>query len=187
MDNVDLAKEGLEHAHHHAAPEGVNRWTLCAAMGIAVMSAAAVVAEMSANDAQTAYLASHIAASDTWSQYQAKSVRRTVYLQSIPLLEALKGSRKAVEDAKRQSERMMDEPGKDGMLQLAERAKASEEKREHELHLRNGVEVGVRGLQIAIVFASLSVATGVRWLTLAGGGLGACAAVYAFIVAIGKI
>ena len=39
----------------------------------------------------TDYLTNHIAASDTWAQYQAKSVRRTILTAQADLLETMPG------------------------------------------------------------------------------------------------
>jgi Domain of unknown function (DUF4337) len=52
------------------------------------MAAALALTEFAAKDAQTSYLSNHIAASDTWAQYQAKSVRRAVLSSEADVLES---------------------------------------------------------------------------------------------------
>src|ERR1700722_1933750 len=78
------AQEHLEHAaHEHGASHAR------AAIIIAIMAAALALTEFVAKDAQTGYLTNHIAASDTWAQYQAKSVRRTILTSEAELLQSL--------------------------------------------------------------------------------------------------
>ena len=183
MDSTELAQDGIEHSHH-AHTQSTDSWTLKSAMLIAALAAGAVVTEMSANDAQTQYLAAHIAASDTWTQYQAKSIRRTIYLQSIAMEDSAGSKNTRVTAAKSEADRMLSEPGKDGMKQLAERAKAYELLRDRELHLHDAFELAVRGLQISVVLTSLSVATRMRWLLLISSILGGSSAIYASAVGL---
>lgn len=186
MDNLDLAKDGLEHSHH-AAKEQTDVWSVRAAMLIAALAATAVLAEMSANDAQTGYLGAHIAASDTWNQYQAKSIRRSIYLQSADILAALHVPAAHVATVRKDAARMQSDRNGDGMLQLAERAHGDEAEREHQLHLYNGLERGVRGLQIAVVLTSLCIATRMRGLVIISALLGGASAVYALLVGLGML
>ncbi len=189
MDNVEMAQDSLEKAHGHAhgaAGEGaaVAKW---AAVLVAVLAAVAVIVEMSANDAQTAYLADHVAASDLWTQYQAKSVRRTVLLQSAEVLDGQAPGGAAAARARAEAARMQSEPGHDGMEQLAERAHEQERGREHEFALYEGFERGVRGLQIAIVLAGLFLVTRLGWLLGLGVALGAAGGIYALLVGVGVL
>ena len=186
MDSTDLAREGIEHAHGHRE-QTTDSWTVRAAMLIAILAAAAVVAEMSAGDAETQYLATHISATDTWAQYQAKSVRRTVYLQSLAVLEAVDPHSKRMVGIRREADRMASEPGKDGMEQLAKGASMFESQRDHALRLRDGFELSVRGLQIAVVLSSLAVATRAKLLLSGCLVLGVVAATYALLVGFGAL
>ncbi len=197
MDNVEMAQESLEKAHGHAhaaAGEGA-AMAKRAAVLVAVLAAVAVIVEMSANDAQTAYLADHVAASDLWTQYQAKSVRRTVLLQSADVLDGQgaagagageAGGERAAR-ARSEAARMQSEPGHDGMEQLAERAHERERGREHEFALYEGFERGVRGLQIAIVLAGLFLVTRLGWLLGLGVALGGAGGLYALLVGMGML
>ena len=194
MSNLELAQEALEKAHHHGhghdapPPNSLNKY---AAIMVAMLAAIAVVVEMSANDAQVAYLANHISASDTWSQYQAKSIRRAVFLETAEMLEQQSGptpdpaQTKRITSARDQAERMQNDPGKDGMKQLAEKAHLSEEIREHELKLHDSYELSARGLQIGIVLSGLFIVTQFIWLMIGGGILGLIATGYGALVAAG--
>ena len=186
MDNVEMAQENLEHAHGHGG-EGAAAARRAAVL-VAVLAALAVIVEMSANDAQTAYLAQHVAASDLWTQYQAKSVRRTVLLQGAAVMEgqaAGGGVPERVARAQGEAARMQSEPGGDGMEQLAARAHEAEHERDHEFRRYHGFERGVRGLQIAIVLSGLFLVTRLGWLLALGVALGGAGGAYALLVGLG--
>ena len=72
-DEFEHAQEQLEHAAHGHKGAAHTR----PAIVIAVMAAALALTEFAAKDAQVNFLTDHIAASDTWAQYQAKAVRQT--------------------------------------------------------------------------------------------------------------
>ncbi len=189
MDNVEMAQESLEKAHGHAhgaEGEGASMARRAAVL-VAVLAAVAVIVEMSANDAQTAYLADHVAASDLWTQYQAKSVRRTVLLQGAEVLDGQGAGGGAAARARSEAARMQSEPGHDGMEQLAERAHERERGRDHEFGLYEGFERGVRGLQIAIVLAGLFLVTRIGWLLVLGLALGGAGGLYALLVGVGVL
>src|SRR5271165_1927518 len=105
-DEFEHAQEHLEHAAHEHSGTAHTR----AAIIIGVMAAALAITEFAAKDAQTSYLTNHIAASDTWAQYQAKSVRRTVLSSEAELLESLSTTdpviKKRIADAQANADRM---------------------------------------------------------------------------------
>ena len=84
-EEFEQAHEHLEHAADGHSSKGHTR----PAIIIAIMAAALALTEFAAKDAQTNYLTNHIAASDTWAQYQAKAVRRTVLISEAELLQSL--------------------------------------------------------------------------------------------------
>ncbi len=70
MSEIEVAQESLEHAaHEHASGAPYAKQ---AAIVIAALAACLALTETGAKDAQTAFLAHHIGASDTWAQYQGK-------------------------------------------------------------------------------------------------------------------
>src|ERR1700684_2552262 len=120
-EEFEQAHEHLEHAAHEHSGKGHTR----PAIVIAIMAAALALMEFAAKDAQTNYLTNHIGASDTWAQYQAKSVRRTVLTSEAELLQSLPSAtepavKQRIADALANAARMRSEPGADGMEQLAE-------------------------------------------------------------------
>jgi len=192
MDNVELAQENLEKAERREHSE--LGWTKHAAILIAVLAAIAVIVEMSANDAQTAYLSRHVLVADTWAQYQGKSTRRVVLSEAADIMESTAGTnsdqaiRSRIEAARSEANRMQTDPAKgDGMEQLQRRATAEARVRDHALARHEGLELGARGLQVAVVLSGLSIVTGAVWLFAVSGVLGAVSAVYALLAAISVI
>jgi Domain of unknown function (DUF4337) len=181
-EEFEQANEHLEHAAHgehgkaHARP----------AILIGVMAAALALTEFAAKDAQTSYLTNHIAASDTWAQYQAKSVRRTVLTSEAELLESLPPTtdlviKKRIADVRANADRMHSEPGADGMEQLTEKAHGQEHLRDHEMHRTHTLEIASGGLQIAIVLASISVVIDLPLFMIASIILGLASVLYGLL------
>jgi uncharacterized protein YsxB (DUF464 family) len=181
---LEHANEHLEHAAHGHGEHGKSH--IPAAVVIAIMAAVLAIIEFAGKDAQTNYLTNHIAASDTWAQYQAKSVRRALSASEATLLESLSANpdaamQKRIADAKANADRMKSEPGADGMDQLAEKAHEQEHERDHEMHRSHTLEIASGGLQIAIVLASISVVINLPLFLIAGIVLGLGSAVYALL------
>lgn len=192
MDEVELAQESLERAERHERAEVA--WTKHAAIVISVLAAIAVVVEMSANDAQTAYLSHHVSVADTWAQYQGKSTRRVVLSEAAEIMASIGGgdapqsTRARIETARSEAARMQSDPMKrDGMEQLRDRARAEEQVRDRELARHEGLELGARGLQIAVVLSGLSIVTGAVWLLALGGILGAASGIWAVLAGLSLI
>jgi hypothetical protein len=186
MSELEMAQESLEHAteaHEHGTVPHAKR----AAIIIASLAAALALAESAAKDAQTSFLTHHIAASDTWTQYQAKSGRLATASATADILASLPNATEA-DPVRRRSEalataeRMRSEPSGDGMVQLAERAHMLEHVRDHDEHRHHGFEITSGGLQLAIVLVSVSVVTGLVSLMIGGGLLGLAASIYGVLV-----
>ncbi len=177
----EQAQEHLEHAAHEHSGASHAR----AAIIIAIMAAALALTEFVAKDAQTGYLTNHIAASDTWAQYQAKSVRRVVLTSEAEVLESLSTTdpviKKRIADARANADRMASEPGNDGMQQLAEKAHEQEHERDHEMRRNHILEIASGGLQIAIVLASISVVINLPLFMLVSVVLAVCSAIYGLL------
>lgn len=193
MDHVEMAQETMEHAHHQAqsgahAPAPRARH---AAILVAVFAAIAVIIEMGANDAQTTYLARIVTASDLWNEYQAKSVRRTIWSEAADAMAATGPATPAalatIARARAEAARMSDEPHGDGMKQLAARAQADEHARDHAYHLREELERSVRVLQIAIVLTGLYLATQLDVLVVLGLVLGIGAIAWGVVTGAGLV
>ena len=181
-DEFEHAQEHLEHAAHEHGGTSHTR----AAIIIGIMAAALAITEFAAKDAQTNYLTNHIAASDTWAQYQAKSVRRTISTSQADLLESMPTAndpvvKKRIADARANAERMRSEPGADGMEQLTEKAHDQEHERDHEMHRNHMLEIASGGLQIAIVLASISVVINLPAFMLVSVVVGGASVIYGLL------
>lgn len=193
MDNTEMAQDALEHAHGghggHGGGDGVSTRSRLAAILVAVFAAIAVIIEMGANDAQTTYLARTITASDLWNEYQAKSVRRTIWSEAADALAATSPgtAAAAIAHARSEADRMADEPPASGMKQLAARAHAEEHVRDHAHHLHVQLERAVRVLQIGIVLTGLYLATRIEALVLVGLVLGLAAIAWGIVAATGLV
>jgi Domain of unknown function (DUF4337) len=180
-EQFEQAQEHLEHAaHEHGGSTSHTR----AAIIIGIMAAVLAITEFVAKDAQTDYLTNHIAASDTWAQYQAKSVRRTILTAQADLLESMPSDplvKKRIADARANAERMRSEPCADGMEQLAEKAHDQEHERDHAMHRNHILEIASGGLQIAIVLASISVVINLPAFMLVSVLVGGASAIYALL------
>ena len=182
-DEFEHAQEHLEHA---ADEHGGGTSHTRAAIIIGIMAAVLAITEFAAKDAQTDYLTNHIAASDTWAQYQAKSVRRTILTAQADLLESMPATsdpqvKKRIADSRANAERMRSEPGADGMEQLTEKAHDQEHERDHAMHRNHMLEIASGGLQIAIVLASISVVINLPAFMLVSVLVGAASAIYALL------
>jgi hypothetical protein len=185
VDLVDTAREQIEAAHEEHGHE--DPWPRWMAVIVSVLAAGLALADLGAKSSQTAYLTHNIAASDTWNQYQAKSVRSTVWRSHVSLLESLPNAsdpaiQQKIKAAEADQTRMTDEPGGDGMKQLKTKALAQEEDRELAFHAYHGFEYTSSALEIAIVLASVSVVTRVHALGIFAGGLGFLACGYGLAV-----
>lgn len=173
-ERLERASDAHEGGHHNRR----------AAIIIAIMAAFLALTEFAEKDAQTSYLANHILASDTWAQYQAKSIRQTVLsaeadmLASDPKAATDSAIQSRIATARTRAARMQSEPGADGMEQLARRAHAVEHQRDHELHRKDILEVASGGLQIAIVLASICVVLDIPLLMWGAIALGLASAIY---------
>ena len=181
-EEFEHAQEHLEHAAHEHGSTAHTR----AAILIGIMAAALALTEFAAKDAQTEYLTSHIAASDTWAQYQAKSVRRAIFTSEAEVLASVPAGadpavKKLISNALANADRMHSEPGADGMEQLTEKAHAEEHRRDHEMHRNHSLEIASGGLQIAIVLASISVVINLPIFMIISVVLGLASGVYALL------
>jgi hypothetical protein len=181
-EEFEQAQEHLEHAAHGHSSKSHTR----PAIFIAIMAAALALMEFAAKDAQTNYLTNHIAATDTWAQYQAKAVRRTVFLSEAELLQSLPTAndpqvQKRIADAQANAGRMRSEPGSDGMEQLAQKAQEQEHLRDHAMHRTHELEIASGGLQISIVLASISVVVELPLFMIASIALGLASAIYGLL------
>ena len=153
------------------------------ALLIALLALVLAFAETLGKSAQTAALANHIEASNTWAFFQAKTIRATqlrvgadamavdMVAAADPALKA--AQQKQIEEWRKTADRYDSDPqSHEGRKELAERAKHAEEKRDHALARYHNFEIASAAFQIAIVLASATVITGIVALAYLAGLLG---------------
>ncbi len=190
---LEHAKEAMEHAHHlsqHGEPH--DTFPRNVAIMVAVLAATLAIAEIGGKAAQNAYLTHHVTASDDWAFYQAKNIRSNLYSLHADLLESLSPAadpalRKKIEAARGEARRLDDDEKTRGRKQAGERARQSEEAREHAFHRYHLYEFVVGALQIAIVLSSVSIVSRMKPLAWLAGVLGAGAAAGGLAVAFNLV
>jgi hypothetical protein len=184
--------EQVEHAEHSASNQSVALVISCLALLLAV-------SEIFGQKAQTTTLQSNIEASNLWSFYQAKTIRKTIQETAAEEMEIVASGIKdepqkklmvdKVSKWKAAAARYESEPGKpiidaktgketgelspgEGRKELIERAKVAETKRDKygQKHFR--FELATGSFQIGIVLASAAIVTGIGALLYGAGALG---------------
>lgn len=184
--------ENLEHAEHAQHAAGHNKQI---ALLIAVIALCLAFSETLGKSAQTSALNHQIEASNLWNFFQAKNIRRTVTLVAaetgkLDLATTSDEARKTalakqVDEWTKTAARYRSEPDvREGTVELAQRAKEEEKKRDTMLARYHHYELASAAFQIGIVLASATVITGMMALTWLAGGLAILGVVF---VAIGLL
>jgi hypothetical protein len=174
----------MVHGHGHGAAAGDNKNI---AILISVLALFLAISETLGKSAQTNALKSNVEASNLWSFFQAKTIRKTtmetaaeqmeidIELAKDPAVKDLLGKR--VGAWKARAARYESEPEtREGRKELTARAKALEALTELSLAKYHNFEYGSAAFQIAIVLASAFLVTEVMfllWGALGIGGIGA--------------
>jgi len=153
------------------------------ALVIAIMALFLAFSETLGKSAQTNAISFNVEAANLWAFFQAKNIRRTTVLTAAETLtaelpaasnDAVKASMtKQIDTWQKTAARYRSEPDvREGTIELAERAKDAESRRDTAMARYHHYEVASAAFQIAIVLASSTVITGVLLLTYFAGGLG---------------
>jgi hypothetical protein len=170
------AQEHAEHAEHAAHS---NRKI---ALLIAVFALCLAISETLGKSANTEAITLNIKASDTWSFFQAKTIRRTVVqaaaeemkveVASVTDASAKAAMAKQIDDWEKTAARYRSEPEtREGTNELMERAKEAEHERDTALARYHNYEVASAAFQIGIVLCSAAVITGMVILAWLAGGV----------------
>ncbi len=185
--------EQVEHAQHGTSNQTVALVISCLALMLAV-------SEIFGQKAQTTTLQSNIEASNLWSFFQAKTIRKTVQETAAEEFEVLAAGVKDEAQRAAMLERVAkwkaaaakyeSEPGKpikdpktgketgelspgEGRKELIARAKVAEDKRDKYGNKHFRFEMATGSFQIGIVLASAAIVTGIGALLWGATGLGA--------------
>lgn len=186
---VHAVQHEAEHKIQHEAGDdhgGVSNTNKRIALVIAVLALFLSFAEAMGKSAQTAALNSQMEASDLWSFYQAKSVRRTSNLIAVDQAQlGLPGitnpdqraaTEKQIAQWNETAARYKSEPGAaggqgEGTEELAHRATEATHRRDEMLAKYHHYEFASAAFQIGIVLASAAVITGLALQGFLASGL----------------
>lgn len=181
MDGIETATDSLER-NKHIVEHPENRHARRIALLIGILAACLAISEMGEKSAQNDYIARQIAVNDTWSFYQAKSIKGDIAASQAAILKALAAQAAdpalhaaAAAAEKRAAKEISNPTGSEGKAQLRARALRETAARDHQLERYHLLEIAVGALQIAIVLASVSVVTEIAAFGLAALGLGGIA------------
>jgi len=175
------AHEQMEHAEEAEHASHSNRKI---AMVIAVLALFLSFSETLGKSAQTEAIDANVKSTDTWAFFQAKDIRRTVVNAAADETTLLGASltdpaakaaiEKQVEAWRATAARYESDPKTgEGRKELAVRAKAQEEDRDHAMAKYHHYEIASAAFQIGIVLCSAAVITGIVALVWFAGLLGA--------------
>lgn len=177
------AHEAMEH-HEHAEHAAGNNKKI--ALLISLLALFLAFSETLGKSAQTEGIGYNVEASNLWAFFQAKTIRRTLVqtaseemkvnaaLATDPAVKA--AFAKQIDDWTKTAARYRSEPEtNEGSVELAERAKKAEHKRDTSLARYHHYEVASAAFQIGIVLASATIITGMlilAWIAGAAGIIG---------------
>ena len=187
---VHAVQHEVEHEIEHGGRSGghnlLDSINKKVALLIGVMALFLAVSETLGKSAQTGAISYNIEAANLWSFFQAKNIRRTVVLTAAEEMainapaapDVIKTSMtKQIESWQKTAARYHSEPEvQEGTVQLAERAKVAEKKRDTALARYHHFEMASAAIQIGIVLASATIITGMivlTWIAIGIGGIGA--------------
>jgi hypothetical protein len=172
-EEIQEIHEQAEHAHGDSSLVPVT-------VTLAVLAVLVAAVALLGHRAHTEELLNQTRATDTWAEYQAKSIREHGYEEFLDVL-ALVNSKdpEGVERTKQKYERDV-ERYKEDMRELQEKAADLEKEVEHARHAANRFDLGEVCLEAALVITSMTLLTRKRlyWnagMALAVLGLGVAA------------
>jgi hypothetical protein len=207
MDSTDAADLIAEIHEERAENEAHETFRNRAALLIAVLAATLAVGGLGGGNATDDMVANNIKASDSWSFYQAKNVRQTMYELAAEQLEAQltvgtvpaaaqASAQKRLADYKATIERYDSEPDPnapgdllkgEGKKEIKARAQAFEAAFEQASERDNNFDFAEVLLQLALVLGSVAILTLNRWiliLSVAAGALGALLTLNGFLLLV---
>jgi hypothetical protein len=181
----EVEHELKHHDQHRGRGDFLENINKKVALLIGVLALFLAFSETLGKSAQTEAISYNVEASNLWAFFQAKNIRRTVVLTAAEEMtvnapaapEIIKENMtKQVETWQSAAARYRSEPEvQEGTIELAERAKAMEKRRDTAMAKYHHYEVASAAFQIGIVLASATVITGMillTWLALGLGGIG---------------
>jgi len=169
MSEIEVPLEQVQqHLEHAAHGEGQQRWVTWSALLSAVLAVLAAIAALHAGHQVNEAMVDQMKASDTWTFFQAKSIKQNIAQTRGDLLVALGKEMPTELKAK------IEDYGKD-QKELQERAKEHEAQSESHFHKHEIFAQAVTFFQIAIAVTAIAVLARRRkflWLAVVFGSGG---------------
>ncbi|HEY2704570.1 MAG TPA: DUF4337 family protein [Candidatus Dormibacteraeota bacterium] len=163
------ANEAMEHAQRTGEQAARGNFGRHVAILVAVLAALLAIATLLGNQATADAILSQERATDTFSEYQADSVKEKVSADSALILRQLGGEAAARAAADLERTAASEAAKRRPLLPLARSLEAQRDTAEHRHH---GYQFAEAALQIAIVLASVSIVARSRPLVCGSLGLG---------------
>lgn len=199
MEPADAADIISELSEEKAEAAVETRFRNGAALQIAIIAGALAICSLGGGNATDDMVANNIKASDSWSFYQAKNVRQTMYELAADQLKASLASGTLSPAARAEAEarlgkyeatitRYDDEPDAkapndatrgEGKKQLKARAQSYQEAFDQASRQDNNFDYAETALQLALVLGSVAILSLNRWILYASAGLGVLGALLA--------
>ena len=191
MEATEAADIITELNEEKVEAEGEARFRNRAALQIAIIAATLAIGGLGGEKSRDEMIASNIKASDSWSFYQAKNVRQTMYELAADRLKAdlaagapaaaragaeaqLKKYESTVAryDDEPDPKHLRDETRGDGKKQLKARAESYERAYEEASTRNESFDWAETALQLAVVLGSVAILALNRWILYASAALG---------------
>jgi hypothetical protein len=199
MEPADAADMISELSEEKAEAAIETRFRNRAALQIAIIAAVLAIGGLGGGNATDDMVANNIKASDSWSFYQAKTVRQTLYEVEADQLKASIASGTLAPAARAEAEtrlkkyestiaRYDDEPDAkapndptkgEGKKQLKARAQSYEDAFDVASNQDNNFDLAETALQLALVLGSVAILSLNRWILYASAALGVLGALLA--------
>jgi hypothetical protein len=171
--------EQLEYADHAKHAAHASRQV---ALLIAILALFLALSETLGKSANTEAITLNIKVSDTWTFFQAKTIRRTLVQAAADEMkaeiiavnnnDAKAAMTKQIDEWTKTAARYRSEPEtREGTTELAERAMEAEHERDTALARYHNYELASAAFQIGIVLCSAAVVTGMLVLAWVAGGV----------------
>jgi hypothetical protein len=163
---------------------------------ISVFSLVLAIVHVFAQSYQTSYIATQVEMSNTWSFFQAKTIRQTVLKTAEEEMGVVANPKDAkvqtqLEEWRKNVDRYESEPSTgQGRKELAEKAKQLEKDRDRYLRVYHTLEMSAAMLELAILLESASIIVSVFFLGVAAplvGVLGLGFALYGWLIGLGLV
>lgn len=176
MERAEVPLEQAQEEIAHRAHQTTEKWILGVALTAAFLAVLAAITSLLAEHHANEAMIDQIQSSDTWSLYQAESVKANLFSMKIELLEAME---KTVDEKDRSK---VEGYRKD---QKSVKEKAEEKERASQSHLRHHtiLSASITLFQIGIAVGAISVLTKRKSFWLGSLGFGA-AGVVLFVLGI---